>query len=274
MDSNSNEPIKNNENLNAPLPQSPPQETQEVAPPPPQENNGGSQKKKSSKKSIAIKISLALLAIVFVLAGYAGVQMYEKMKEVKKVFDYIDEMSNYAAPTDLPIPKRGRVSSGRLNKRASRLFGSPGTVSHGNNSGMPTFSMDTESAKTFIENARKIDGEKIMKAMNKYAERSIVKEFMNDLRKDPSFQKALAGKDSHNPLEVMANINKIKNMKGLVGKYAMRPDFMKLMMDVMQDPEMRPLFKMMPGGMPSLSPSDIKNIQTEMEGEAKGLEKN
>ena len=278
MDSDSNEPIKNDDNLNAPAP--PPVHSESNPPPvpPPLASSGNNpppppsvpvdgevkEEKKTTKKSMAVKISLGLLAIVLILVGYVGFKMYKQMKQMKEVFNYVQEMSNYAAPTDLPIPRRGKISSSTSNARTSRLFGSEGTVSRGDNSGMPTFSMSGDDAKTFVENARKIDSEKIMKALNKYSERPIVKEFMSDLKKDPEFQKALKAKGSHNPIAVISSINKIKNMKGLVGKYAMRPDFMKLMMEVMQDPEMAPLFKMVPGGMPKLSDSDINNMQNEM----------
>ncbi len=279
MDSDSNEPIKNDDNLNAPAP--PPSYSESnpspaLPPSAPSENNPPAsfpvpadgevkEEKKSTKKSMAIKISLGLLVIVLILVGYVGFKMYKQMKQMKEVFNYVQEMSNYAAPTDLPIPRREKVSSPELNPRTSRLFGSEGIVNRGDNSGMPTFSMNKDDTKTFVENARKIDGEKIMKALNKYSERPIVKEFINDLKKEPEFQKALEAKDTNNPIAVISSVNKIKNMKGIVGKYAMRPDFMKLMMEIMQDPEMAPLFKMMPGGaMPNLSDSDIKNMQNEM----------
>ena len=109
-----------------------------------------------------------------------------------------------------------------------------------------------------------------MKAINKYSDRPIVKEFLSDLKKEPEFQKAFKASGEHNPLAAMESIHKIKNMKKIMGKYVMRPDFMKLMLDVMQDPEMKPLFKMMPGGMPSLSPSDVKSIETEMKNNPAG----
>ena len=271
MDSDSNESIKNTDDLNPPAPPPYHQEVEQgqAAPPPPQVDGQTNQEKKSNKKSMAVKISLGLLAIVLILSGYLGVKVYKKMKQMKQVFDYVETMASYSTPTDLPIPKLRRVSS-EFNKESSRLFGESGTVTQSNNTGMPSFSMSEEDAKTFVDNARKIDGDKIMKAMNKYSERPIVKEFMNDLKKDPEFQKALAAKNSNNPLAVIESIHKIKNMKGIMGKYAMHPDFMKLMIDVMQDPEMKPLFKMMPGGMPNLSDSDIKNVQTEMENQPGG----
>lgn len=265
MDLNSNEPTKNNDDLNAPP--SPPQvysseveQCGEKLPPSPP------QAPKKSKKSIAVKISLGLLAIVLVLAGYIGFRMYKRMKEMKEVFNYIQEMSNYAAPTDLPIPRRKLVSSVKSNANSSRLFNGAGFIDYSNESGeMPDSLMSADDTRALMENARKIDQEKIMNALNKYAERSIVKEIMNDLKKDPNFQKALEGRNSHNPLEVMANIKKVKNMNEIMGKYAMRPDFMKLMLDVMRDAELKPLFKMIPNSMmPNLADSDIKSMEAEM----------
>lgn len=256
MDSNSNEPVKNNNDLNAP-------------PMPPQADGKASQEKNSSKKNIAIKISIGLFAIVFVLVGYVGMKMYQEMKQIKEVFNTIEEMSNYAAPKDLPRPRRKLISSANSGADVSKLFKESGFIEQGESGGrMPMALMSPEDTKTMIENAQKIDKERIIKALNKYSARPIVKEFMNDLKKDPDFQKALEAKKTHNPLEVIASINRVGNMKEIVGKYAMRPSFMKLMLDIMQDPEMKPLFKMMPNGMmPDFPNSAVKNIETEIKNE-------
>ncbi|MEA3306442.1 MAG: twin transmembrane helix small protein, partial [Elusimicrobiota bacterium] len=64
MESNSNEPIENNNE-----PSQPQYETAPPPPPPP-----GTSKK--SNKSLAIKITLGLLAIVLILTGYIGFRMY------------------------------------------------------------------------------------------------------------------------------------------------------------------------------------------------------
>ena len=53
----------------------------------------------------------------------------------------------------------------------------------------------------------------------------------------------------------------MKNSKGgvdrLMMKYVTRPDFMKLMMEVMGDPEMKPFLQNMPGGVPSGMPQGM-----------------
>ncbi|MCG2726933.1 MAG: hypothetical protein L6420_11905 [Elusimicrobia bacterium] len=218
--------------------------------------------KKSAKKNILINILIVFLAIIFVFVSYISIKMYRQIKEMKEIFSNIEEMSNYANSSNLPKPQQKLISSVKSDENASRLF-----VGFGDGK-MPANLMNADDTKTLIENARKIEQKKIIDAMNKYSERPIVKEFMNDLKKDPNFQKALEAKNSNNPMAVIGNINKIKNMKEIVGKYAMRPDFMKLMLDIMRDTEMKPLFKMMPVGMtPGVSNFDIKSIETEIKNE-------
>jgi len=93
-------------------------------------------------------------------------------------------------------------------------------------------------------------GEQLLKAMNKYADRPIVKEFLADLKRNPDMAAAFAASKDNNPIVVISLIHNAKGMDKLIMKYAARPEFLKLMMEVMNDPELKPLMKNMPAGMP------------------------
>ncbi|MBI4352116.1 MAG: hypothetical protein HY550_11825 [Elusimicrobia bacterium] len=93
-------------------------------------------------------------------------------------------------------------------------------------------------------------GEQLFRAMGKYAKRPIVKAFLADLKKDPDMAAAFSavGKGG-NPLQVISLIQNSKGMNKVIMKYATRPEFLKLVVEFMNDPEMQPLLKNMPRGM-------------------------
>ncbi|MEI7529511.1 MAG: hypothetical protein WCK76_11285 [Elusimicrobiota bacterium] len=102
------------------------------------------------------------------------------------------------------------------------------------------------------------DAKKLVRAMSKYADRPIVKDFLAELAKDKDYMRAKAAQKDGNPLVMLANIQKSPGLRELVTSYSKRPDFMPLMMEVMQDPEMRPFMRGMPGkALPSLPPAPV-----------------
>jgi len=92
------------------------------------------------------------------------------------------------------------------------------------------------------------DSEKMTRVLAKYANRPIVKDFMEELGKDPNFVKAMTQKGANDPLGMIASLRKSGNMEGLVTKFVMRRDFMPFMTEVMNDPELQPMLKKMPMG--------------------------
>ncbi len=92
------------------------------------------------------------------------------------------------------------------------------------------------------------DGEKAARAFAKYADRAIVKDFMTELEKDPDFARALKEKKANNPLAMIASVQKAKSMRGLTLKFVTRKDFMPLLMEVMNDPDLKPLLGRLPMG--------------------------
>ena len=92
------------------------------------------------------------------------------------------------------------------------------------------------------------DSEKMTRVIARYADRPIVKDFMEELKKDPSFVKAMKQKDANNPVAMIAALQRSSNMEGLAAKFVMRRDFMPFMTEVLGDPDLQPLLKKMPMG--------------------------
>lgn len=92
------------------------------------------------------------------------------------------------------------------------------------------------------------DGIKTARAFAKYADRPLVKDFLAELKKDPDFARALKEKGAGDPLAMIASLQNTKNMHSLALRFAMRKDFVPLMMEVMNDPEMKPLLQKLPMG--------------------------
>lgn len=101
----------------------------------------------------------------------------------------------------------------------------------------------------FQENFDPAQAERMMKAVNKYADRPIVKAFMADLKQIPEVAAAFKDGPKGNPMAAFASLQNAKGMDKVMMKYALRPDFMKLLMEVMADPEMKPFMNGMPPGM-------------------------
>ncbi|HAU89948.1 MAG TPA: hypothetical protein DCW72_06900 [Elusimicrobia bacterium] len=89
-------------------------------------------------------------------------------------------------------------------------------------------------------------------ALFKYSDRPIVKEFIADLKKNPEMAAALAASKDGNPFAVLSTLRNAKGMDKLVMRYAARPEFLKLMMEVANDPELKPLMGGM--GLPAGAP--------------------
>ncbi len=99
-------------------------------------------------------------------------------------------------------------------------------------------------------------GEQIVNAMSKYADRPIVKTFLADLKRNPDMAAAFAASKGGNPVAVVSAVQRAKGMDKMIMQYAARPEFLKLLMEVMSDPDMKPLMKNLPAGlgMPSGMP--------------------
>lgn len=91
-------------------------------------------------------------------------------------------------------------------------------------------------------------GAKAADALMKYADRPIVKDFIAAAKKDPAFARALKNSDPENPLSVFSSIQNVKSVQNLAMRFAMRKDFLPLMMEVTSDPDIKPLLGRLPMG--------------------------
>ena len=191
-------------------------------------------------KNKTLKIVAAILFSMFLVIAGGGYYIYRKVSTAIAPFqDAFQGFAPVAAgyqPENRTLPV-GQGVSGSTSMPVSTL----GLFSDGLPGDTPAGGLKAE------------DGEQILRAMNKYADRPIVKAFLADLKRNPDMAEAFQASKGGNPLQLIAKIQGAKGTNAVIMKYATRPEFMKLMMEVMNDPDMRPLMKNMPrgAGMPS-----------------------
>jgi len=194
-----------------------------------------------------LKIVAGVLLSLFIIIGAVGFLVYRKISAAKANFE--DVFRAFPPPTPGYQPENRTLPTAQgvnnsTSMPASSLGLFSGEMPGGGGYMPPGFSPEKS--------------EQIVKAMNKYADRPIVKEFIADLKKDPNMASAFAASKGKDPMAVFASM---KNSKGgvdrLMMKYVTRPEFMKLMMEVMGDPEMKPFLQNMPGAIPSGLPQGM-----------------
>ncbi|HAH32394.1 MAG TPA: hypothetical protein DCL44_08790 [Elusimicrobia bacterium] len=179
------------------------------------------------------KIVAGVFFAIFIAGVIFAVYRYRKISAASQAFESIEQA----------FPSQELVKMMYENKPGASAPGvsfSSGPVS----SSLTTFT--NASSPDAGGMAGPVDPGTTYKALAKYMDRPIVKEFIGELKKDPSFREALANSGGNNPMKVMADIRKIKGMDKITEKFAFRPDFMKLMMEVMSDPELKPLLGRIP----------------------------
>jgi len=196
-------------------------------------------------RSHLFKVVAVSLSVVFALVLVLGFLGYRKVMEAKAVLDGIsqgfqplgDRTLAGSGDTNIPAPLRALSSAGSADQSISGL----GLLS------MPDSGGEQEEAGELQAPAAGETDQKIGLAMAKYAKRPIVKEFLAELEKDSDFARLQAKNKGGGPLAVIAGIQKSPKMRALLMKYTVRPDFMKLLTEVMRDPEIKPYLR---GGMP------------------------
>jgi hypothetical protein len=93
---------------------------------------------------------------------------------------------------------------------------------------------------------------RIASAMAKYGNRPVVLDFMEDLKNDPCTAKIIADRRLTNMFDALSAAREAGCLDRLKLKYAFRPQFIKLMAEIMSDPEVRPLLES--GASPSVAP--------------------
>ena len=204
-----------------------------------------------SRNKVLVAIAAVLGSVFVLLAGGAYV-VYTRLtaarENVEAAFGAFQEIqSRQELPRGAMLPPPGAAYPGQsgMPVGGSTLpVSSLGFFSGGlPSSGSPLDSLPPAATDP-------AQAERVIRAMNKYADRPIVKEFMAELKRDPEIAAAFKSSKGNNPLEMMAHIQNARNGDRLVMKYLARPEAMSLMMEVMSDPDIQPLLKGMklPGG--------------------------
>jgi len=194
-----------------------------------QDVNAELQKARSGNK--ILKIVAVVLGVLFLVMAGSAFYIYRKIAQTKAALEEVFNSS--------PAPFQQASQPGVMPPQGFAMFGDGSAQSSslglitGSPGGQPQFTAE--------------QGERVYSAMMKYSERPIVKEFIADLKKNPDMAKAFEQSKEGNPLAMLSSIRNAKGMEAIVAKYAYRPEFLSLMMEVMKDPEMKPLLGGMPG---------------------------
>jgi hypothetical protein len=186
------------------------------------------------KRNKVLVTVAAVLGTVFVLAAGAAYVVYLKIsaakENIEQAFASFPQQAQEYRPEALRLPGQGVALSTSMPQSSLGLFtgGVPGV-----REALPDMAAAQEAAK----------------ALFKYSDRPIVKEFIADLKKNPEMAAAFAANKQGNPFAVMMSVRNARGMDRLVARYAARPEFLRLMMEVMNDPELKPLMKSLPPGM-------------------------
>ena len=189
-----------------------------------------------SRNKVLVTVA-AVLGTIFVLAAGAAYVVYMKVsaakENIEQAFASFPPPAQGYQPEAARLPGQGVSFSTAMPQSSLGLFsgGLPGAQG-----GLPDMAASQEAAQ----------------ALFKYSDRPIVKEFIADLKKNPEMAAALAASKDGNPFAVLSTLRNAKGMDKLVMRYAARPEFLKLMMEVANDPELKPLMggRGLPAGAP------------------------
>ncbi|MEI7482785.1 MAG: hypothetical protein WCK75_10610 [Elusimicrobiota bacterium] len=186
-----------------------------------------------------LKIVAIIFSVLSVLLICAALFMYQKLSGFK------DLLMPPSEPAGNSAFSGGDEGNGGTLPDGFKGFGA--SVQDKGGSALTVFTNAAEYAQAAASITPE-DAEKAADAFAKYANRGIVKDFMAELNKDPDFIQALKEKDANNPLAMIASVQKVKSIQGLALKFIMRKDFMPLMVEVMNDPEVKPFLGKLPMG--------------------------
>ena len=172
-----------------------------------------------SRNKVLVTVA-AVLGTIFVLAAGAAYVVYMKVsaakENIEQAFASFPPPAQGYQPEAARLPGQGVSFSTAMPQSSLGLFsgGLPGAQG-----GLPDMAASQEAAQ----------------ALFKYSDRPIVKEFIADLKKNPEMAAALAASKDGNPFAVLSTLRNAKGMDKLVMRYAARPEFLKLMMEVAND---------------------------------------
>ena len=231
------------ENTNAPVPPPPPQNAGGAQPAhDPQDKELQAQYERIKSKHRFLKIATIVLSLLLALVAGVSFYIYRRVMQVK---DEMQEAFEGFPQQPLPAMENARLPAAGPSGPAS---GPAPTSSLG------LFSGGLPQQTASLPNFTPEDTERIARALNRYSDRPIVKEMLADFKKNPDVAKAMAEGKANNPLAAVLGMRNARGMDKVVAKYATRPEFFKLVIEVMNDPDIRPLMSKMQGvpGIPAM----------------------
>lgn len=194
------------------------------------------EKARSSNK--ALKAAAAGLALLFLILAGVAFFAYRRISMTKALFEEAVQggQRQESSPESRAIPPG-------LNPFAA--FSSSAPVS---GLGLFAGSLPEGGSEGGAGALTPEDTAKVAAVMDKYTQRPVWKELMADLKKDPETARALDVGKGGNPMAMMSTLQKSGNLNKIMMKYATRPDFLKLMMELSTDRDLKPMLKKVPAG--------------------------
>ena len=217
----------------------------------------------------ALKIAAAVLALLFLVLAGVAFFAYRRISQARALFEEAIQEGQRSGTAVLP---ENNAIPAALN---SFFAGS----SSAQVSGLGLFSgtMPGGGAESVAANMTTEDADKVAAVMEKYTQRPIWKELMADLKKDPEMARALDKGKGGNPMAMIGAFQNSKNVTGILMKYAAKPEFLKLMMELSNDRDLKPMLKKLPPGMvPGMEGSAeppsprVRDIPVEDQAEGRG----
>ncbi|MFA6549292.1 MAG: hypothetical protein WCT39_05135, partial [Candidatus Margulisiibacteriota bacterium] len=185
-----------------------------------------------------LKAATIVLTTLFLLVGGAVVFIYHKVSGIRDML--LPPTETFQDPAFAMGEERPAPGEQHMVFSTQPAAGSALTVF--TNAG--EFSQEQTDDKMVSDAA----GAKAANALMKYADRQIVKDFIAAAKEDPAFAAALKKSDPANPLSVFSSIQNVKSVQNLAMRFVLRKDFLPLLMEVTNDPDVKPLLGKMPMG--------------------------
>lgn len=182
-----------------------------------------------------LKIVTIVLSSFFIILVIGAAVVYHKISRLTSMFT---EKQEYSSPQDFntqfAVPGQPPQSS----------FAGVYASTQNSSSLMMFTGLDQPQEAVSSRGLPKVPPQQLLALVAKYSQRPIVKELMDELGKDPEVKKAI---DGGGPMALVAAMQNQKNMQRVMMKFAMRPEFISLMQDLMSDPMMKPILSQVPG---------------------------
>ena len=193
----------------------------------------------------ALKIAAAGLAVLFLILAGVAFFAYRKISQTKALFEEVIQAGQ--RPGQASFPENNAIPAA-LNSFMGGSSSAPVSGLGLFSGSMPGGGAESVAAGMAAKMTPE-DADKVAAVMQKYTERPIWKEMMADLKKDPEMARALDTGKGGNPMAMIGAFQKSNNVNKIMMKYVARPDFLKLMMELASDRDLKPMLKKLPPGI-------------------------